>query len=366
MPQKGNICTVMHENFLQQALTLAQQRRGFCSPNPSVGAVLVKNNTIIAQANHHAAGEAHAEVAALAQAGEDARGATLYVTLQPCSHWGLTPPCVDSIIEAGVSAVYYGYADPNAVSVCRSREKLTEAGIANELIHVPEITEFYRSYHYWLTHKKPWVTAKLALSLDGKIAGAQGEPLTITADEASVWTHQCRWHTDAILTSVKTVNHDDPRLTARLADQSVAKPIFIVDSALSLNLPRQLQREQAQITVFHAPNADAERQRRLQDAGLQCVPIPVDAHGQLDLSALLLTVGSRGYHDVWVEAGGRLFSGLWRAGQLNRALLYIAAKTFGARAQSAFDLPMDLGEGARVINWRPLGRDGMCTIEWES
>jgi diaminohydroxyphosphoribosylaminopyrimidine deaminase / 5-amino-6-(5-phosphoribosylamino)uracil reductase len=366
MPQKGNICTVMHENFLQQALALAQQRRGFCSPNPSVGAVLVKNNTVIAQANHHAAGEVHGEVAALTQAGERARGATLYVTLQPCSHWGLTPPCVDSIIKAGVSTVYYGYADPNEVSVCRSSEKLTEAGIVNELVHLPEITEFYRSYYYWLMHKKPWVTAKLALSLDGKIAGSQGEPLTITGEQARAWTHQCRLHTDAILTSANTVNRDDPRLTARVAGQVVTKPIFIVDSALTLTLPRRLQREQPQITVFHAPEVDADRQHRLQDAGLQCVPIPVEQHGQLDLAAILLTIGNRGYHDVWVEAGGRLFSGLWRAGQLNRALLYIAAKTFGSQAQSAFTLPMELSERARVISWQPLGQDGMCTIEWEN
>src|SRR3989344_2995168 len=167
----------MYQDYLKRALKLAEKRRGFCSPNPAVGAVVVKDGKIIGEGWHEKAGAPHAEVMALASAGSSAAGGILYVTLEPCSHTGRTPPCTDLIIKTGIKAVYYGFKDSNLTVSGQGEFYLKSAGIACEQIELPEINAFYRSYAHWLKTKKPWVTAKIALSLDEKIASVDGKPL---------------------------------------------------------------------------------------------------------------------------------------------------------------------------------------------
>ncbi len=190
--------STISDQYIKKTLTLAEQRRGFCAPNPAVGAVVVKNEKIIGSGAHQQCGEPHAEVLALQAAGEAARGATLYVSLEPCCHWGRTPPCSELIIQSGISAVYYAYRDPNPAVAGQGAEKLRAAGIDCHYVAMPEADDFYASYYYWTEHHRPRVTAKIALSLDSKIAGVNGQPLTITGVPLQQYTHHGRQHSDAL------------------------------------------------------------------------------------------------------------------------------------------------------------------------
>src|SRR3990167_7826390 len=210
-----------HDYYLNEALVLAKKRRGFCAPNPSVGAVIVKNRKMIGSANHWAAGYFHAERQALMEIGKKAKGASLYVTLEPCCHWGKTPPCTDIIIHSGIKKVFYAARDPNPIISGKGIQILKSAGILCEQIKLPAIDLFYQSYYYWTQHHLPWVTAKLAMSLDGKIAGPQGEPVSLTGAQLNTFTHQSRRESDAILTTVNTIIHDDPQMNVRLHDEII-------------------------------------------------------------------------------------------------------------------------------------------------
>src|SRR3990167_2136538 len=172
--------TQQHIHRLKQALSLAESQRGFCAPNPSVGALVVKEGELIAEGVHRGPMKPHAEVEAIHHAGNQAEGASLYVTLEPCCHWGRTPPCTDLIVKSRIKAVYYAFQDPNPKVAGQGAKQLQAAGIECHSVELPEVTDFYRSYHYWIREGRPWVTAKLAISLDGKIAGPHGEPVSLT------------------------------------------------------------------------------------------------------------------------------------------------------------------------------------------
>jgi diaminohydroxyphosphoribosylaminopyrimidine deaminase/5-amino-6-(5-phosphoribosylamino)uracil reductase len=181
----------MHEQFLLVALEQAWLGRGFCAPNPSVGAVAVQNGKIIAQAWHQSAGKPHAEQLVLSQLPTNQNDITLYVTLEPCNHWGKTPPCVDAIIQYGIKRVVYAYSDPNPVVAANKTPHLLEQhGI--EVVHhpLPVINDFYHSYRHWSTTKRPFLTAKMAQTFDGKIAGPEGERVTLSNSLCSEFTHK--------------------------------------------------------------------------------------------------------------------------------------------------------------------------------
>ncbi|WP_304985754.1 bifunctional diaminohydroxyphosphoribosylaminopyrimidine deaminase/5-amino-6-(5-phosphoribosylamino)uracil reductase RibD [Coxiella-like endosymbiont] len=180
------------EVYLKQALEFAEIRRGFCAPNPAVGAILVKDNKIISTGFHKRNGLPHAEVEAINSAGENVKGADLYVTLEPCCHYGKTPPCTDLIIKTGIKSVYYSLADPNPNVFNKGAQALKQAGIDCFLLEIPEIKSFYKSYSYWTANKRSWITIKLALSLDGKIAGIKGKPVALTGEELKLYTHEFR------------------------------------------------------------------------------------------------------------------------------------------------------------------------------
>jgi len=213
--------------YLEQALQMAQLRRGFCAPNPSVGAVIVSGETIISRGHHVAAGHPHAEVDALKKLPTVPKDARMFVTLEPCCHYGKTPPCTNAIIEAGIKEVIYAFRDPNPIVAGKGELVLQEAGIDCRQVSHPEIDRFYQSYAYWQANKKPWVTAKLAMTLNGKIAKEKGEPIAITSPALQEVTHQLRKQADGILTTVKTILADDPQLNA---------PDFLRFSAVSFGL----------------------------------------------------------------------------------------------------------------------------------
>lgn len=352
-----------HNEYLSQALQLAALRRGFCAPNPAVGALLVKGNEILAQGYHLGSGHSHAEVEVLTPLGiEHSQGATLYVTLEPCCHWGKTPPCTELIIKQGIKKVFYGYADPNPLVAGKGAQQLREAGIECQLLNMDSITDFYRSYAHWWQYKTPWVTAKIALSLDGKIAGPQGNPVAITGAALQNFTHQWRKQSDAILTSAKTINADNPQLNVRLNGQTFRKPIYILDTHLSLSLNAQIFKTAEKIIIFHGPQIAAARLTALQALNAQCVAIPVDASG-LNLSAVIKYIGNAGVHDLWVEAGGKCFAALITQKLVQRSFIYQSEKSLGTAAQAAFATDFNLAALLQHTHAQQFGNDKLYAIE---
>ena len=361
-----------HTHHLLCALALAQVGQGRCAPNPAVGAVVVHEGRVIAEAAHQGAGSAHAEVAALETLrAAQARGATVYVTLEPCCHHGKTPPCTDYLIARGVGAVVYGLRDPNYQVAGQGAAQLRAAGIACTQHPLPEIQDFYASYTYWQRTQRPRVTAKLALSIDGKIAAPGGGPTPITGPELQHYTHTLRDRSDALLTTARTVIADDPQYNVRLPDQPIrTKKLYVLDSGLSLPVQARVVTTTAALTLFYraegmAPELHALQERVLlwEKQGVRCIALPSDP--TQGLLTVLQQIGADGIHDLWVEAGARCFASLVGARLLHRALLYVSPKVLGAEAISGFEGMMDLRAHATQVCWRPYGSEVVCDIRWE-
>lgn len=351
-----------HTDYLLQALSLADSRRGFCSPNPAVGAIIVNNHKVIAEGLHFAAGQSHAEVDALSKlAPGESKSATLYVTLEPCCHQGKTPPCTDAIIQAGIHHVIYAYDDPNPVVREKSIDQLRAAKIRVTKISLPEIDQFYESYAYWCQHKKPLVTAKLALSLDAKIAGPKGATIRITGAELEQLTHHARLKKDAILTTHKTVESDDPLLNVRLFGTESLKPVYILDRRLQSDPTKRIFQTGAPITLLHASSCKQSLVTQWQERGVNCLVIQHD-RTTLVLSDVMTKLGELGVHDLWVEAGGKLFESLIQEKLTHRAMLYIAAKTLGKNALNGFSATENIFQLAKSIKWEAIGDDVVCGI----
>lgn len=351
-----------HHNFLLEALELAKIRRGFCAPNPSVGAVIVKNNEIIAKGYHLGVGSMHAEVDALKKLDDsiDLKDAIIYVTLEPCNHWGRTPPCTDAIINSGIKHVVYGYRDPNPVVDGKGQSALDKAGIKSEHIPLPEINEFYESYRHWHTTKKPFITGKIAMTLDGKIAGKNGERIQITGAELNQFTHSCRKNSDAILTTVKTIINDDPLLNARCNNEIIAKNIYILDSQLKFPDNAKIINTAKKITLFHSKNVSETRQNELAEKGINCIVVDLNNDG-LDLDQVIKKIGEEGVHDLWVEAGGKCFSAFVNKKLCQKVYIYIAPFTLD-EGLKAFTTCMDFR--ADKTQWRQVENDVLCEMCW--
>lgn len=327
----------MHETYLKQALTLAQIRRGFCVPNPSVGAVVVRDNKIIAEGYHWGSGHPHAEVEALNKINGEITDATLYVTLEPCCHTNKkTPPCTELIITRGIKKVIYGFRDPNPQVSGLGEKRLRSMGIDCIYLNSPEINEFYRSYQFWWQTGKPFVTAKLALTLDGKIAGPNGQRINITGPEAQLFTHQQRKLSDAILTTAKTILCDDPLLNVRLPEGEFSKPIYILDRGNLTPKNAKVFQTATKVTIIN----------------------------ESDLNNVLHQIGRDGIHDLWIEAGGKCFSAFIKSNLVQRAYLYVAPKWLGENAQTAFIEQHDIFAAAKQKSWRVLGEDVVCELLW--
>lgn len=344
-----------HAYFLELALREAQKRRGFCAPNPAVGAIVVKDNQVLATGYHFAAGYPHAEVEALKHLDlEQTQGATLYVTLEPCSHYGRTPPCTHLLIEKKINAVYYGYKDPNPMVSGRGAAQLQAAGMICQHIPSPQIDEFYQSYHDWIQYQLPRVTAKLAMSLNGKIAGKNGERITLTGEALQRYTHQWRKQSDAILTTCKTILYDNPQLNIRLNDSCYQKPIYILDRYLTLPSTAQIFDTAEKLTVFYQKEIntfpDYYRQKKVR-----CVAVEQE-DSKLNLQQILKIIGQDGVHDLWLEAGGQCFQSLLLQGLLYRAIIYIAPRWLDDTMQSAFNTGLDLTQFGS-IHWEGVGED---------
>lgn len=340
----------MNKNFLLKTLQLAKKRRGFCAPNPSVGAVIVKGNKIISEGYHFVPGQPHAETIAIKKAGEQAKNSTLYVSLEPCSHQGRTPPCVKTIIAAKIQHVFFAYKDPNPDVSGNGQRILQQAGIPCEQLNIPEINQFYRSYYHWIRYKKPWVTAKIAVSLDGKIS-FQNKPAAITHEQANAFTHQLRRSSDAILTSINTVLNDDPQLNARCNNETIAKNIYVLDRQLQFPFNARLLNTAKNLTLFHDQSI-----KPINHPRIRCVGISMDGN-HLDLKNALDKIGNDGIHDLWVEVGSQYFNTLLQQQLVNEVYFYISRKILGDDAKAAFTQLFPFKTQFQHASWQKLGED---------
>ncbi|MES2997919.1 MAG: bifunctional diaminohydroxyphosphoribosylaminopyrimidine deaminase/5-amino-6-(5-phosphoribosylamino)uracil reductase RibD [Pseudomonadota bacterium] len=352
------------EHYLKQALALAELRRGFCAPNPCVGAVLVKDERIIASGTHWASGFPHAEADALNKIDARlARDATLYVTLQPCCHSAKkTPPCSQLLIEKGIAKVVYGFQDPNPAVGDHADKQLQQAGIICIQQSLPEINHFYASYQFWWQHQRPFVTAKLAISLDGKIAGEHGQCIQLTGETAQQFTHQQRQRADAILTTAKTIFRDNPLLNVRTDGKLLAKPLAILDSELRLSGTENIFNSAKKIILFHKANLPVTTLTKYNRDNVRLISVKQDSQG-LNLFDVLKKLGQEGCHDLWVEAGGHCFQTLAQNQLLQCAFIYVAPQWLGQEAQTAFSNP-NVFLGANTAPPHLLGSDVCFKFNW--
>lgn len=351
-------------HFLKLALKQAKINQGFCFPNPSVGSIIVDvDKNIISVGYHLGLGFPHAEINALQKLGNNIpKNCTMYVTLEPCCHWGRTPPCVDAIIHAGIKRVVYALQDPNPLVSGNGVAILKNAGIICDYIPISSITEFYEAYIHWHTTKLPYVTAKIALSLNGAIAQESGKPAQITGSALKKFTHQSRMIYDAVLTSSETIIQDNPQLNVRLAKKKLAKPIYIVDSHLRLPLHAEIFKTAKSITIFHAKNANTIAKAKLINQGVKCAEIKHTAEG-LCLKEVLRYIGKEGVHSLWVEAGGKLFTNLFENKLLQQAYIYISLRWLH-HGKIAFPKGISLDDIAKQVLWRQFGNDVLCDIRF--
>jgi len=350
----------MHNQFLLAALDQAWLGRGICAPNPAVGAVAVQNGSIIAQASHRGCGTPHAEQLLLAQLPSNMLGITVYVSLEPCNHWGKTPPCVDAIIQYGVAQVVYAYRDPNPVVQANDTSALLrQHGIDVLYMPLPEVDRFYESYRHWTLTHKPWVTAKIAQTFDGKIAGALGARTSLSNELCHHFTHTQRQHTDIILTTARTIATDDPQLNVRLSQEVKAKPVAILDRTLSLDAQATVLSTAARCHIYH------DAQYPVRRAHPRCSYHAIPTHlSELDLNAILHHLGSLGYHDVWVEAGGRLFGALHQAKLVNRTHVYLVPLMLGEKGVPVCQ-QAGIFNQANTLSWLPMGNNMIASLDWE-
>ena len=318
-------------SHMEHALTLARRASGSVSPNPAVGAVVVKDCQVVGEGWTQPLGQEHAEVVALRQAGSKAAGASLYTTLEPCSHYGRTPPCVEAIIESGISSVRAAIVDPNPRVNGSGLAALGDAGIETTVGEKEEeAREVVESYAKFITHGLPFVTAKFAMSLDGKIAAHTGDSRWITGKDARRYVHELRATADAIMAGINTVLADDPRLTARRdgASPLERQPLrVLVDSTGRTPTAARLMAEPGSTLVAVARVSDSTR-RRLVKAGAEVEFLPAD-DGRVDLSALLRHLGQRDITSILVEGGGTLLGSLFDNRLVDKVVAFIAPTIVG-------------------------------------
>lgn len=342
---------------LWNALRLAERGLYTTTPNPRVGCILVRNGEVVGEGWHERAGEAHAEVMALREAGDRARGATAYVTLEPCSHHGRTPPCADALIEAGVRRVVAAMQDPNPRVSGRGLERLRAAGIEVDCgAFEDEARDLNIGFVTRMQFGRPWVRMKIAATLDGKTALENGASQWITGPQARRDGHAWRARACALLTGIGTVKEDDPLLTVRDVPTSRQPPRIVVDSRMEIDRDAKIL-SQGKVLLFAARD-DAERRAALEDRGVEVVVMP-DANGKVDLRQLIVECARREFNELHVEAGFKLNGSLMREGLIDELVVYLAPSIVGDRARGMFALPaLDTLAGKTELSLYDLCRVG--------
>jgi diaminohydroxyphosphoribosylaminopyrimidine deaminase/5-amino-6-(5-phosphoribosylamino)uracil reductase len=346
--------------FMDRALELAARGMYTTMPNPRVGCVVVKDGAIVGEGWHEKAGLPHAEVHALQMAGEKARGATTYVTLEPCSHTGRTPPCADALVSAGVARVVVAMQDPNPLVAGKGIARLQSAGIEVVVgLRQAEARELNLGFVSRMTRGRPWIRSKIAMSLDGRTALANGTSQWITGIEARTDGHHWRARSCAMLTGYGTVKKDNPALTVRLVESPRNPLRIVVDNRLESSIDAKVF-EGGNVWVATV-NPDVAQHRRYQDAGAEVHVVPASSNGRVDFTALALLLGQHEINEVTVEAGARLNGALLQAGVIDEYVFYVAPTLLGEGAQGVADLPplQDLSQrhDLDILSVAAMGRD---------
>lgn len=334
------------ELYMARALKLAARGRFTTHPNPNVGCVIVKDGEIVGEGYHHRAGEPHAEVHALRMAGEKAQGATAYVTLEPCSHHGRTPPCCDALIAAGVARVVAAMQDPNPQVAGRGLYRLQQAGIdVSHGLMMSEVEQLNKGFLKRMRTGFPYLQLKLGASLDGRTAMASGESQWITSPQARRDVQRLRAQSHAILTSSATVLADDPQLTVRWSElgestqasypqENLRQPIRIVlDSQNQVTPEHCIVQQPGETWIIRAKD-----DTRSWPESVRSIKVP-EHNGHVDLVVLMMQLGKQQINSIWVEAGPTLAGALLQAGLVDELIVYVAPKLLGSDARGLCVLP---------------------------
>ena len=314
--------------FMKKAIDLARLGMNMTSPNPRVGCVLVKNGKIIGSGYHRKFGLPHAEIEALNSASESVRGSTAFVTLEPCTHFGKTPPCSKRLISEGIKRVVVASKDPNpqdGIEILRKNRIDVTTGVLEE-----EAEELIKGYIKWTVEKRPFITAKVAISWDGKIATKTGESRWITSDESREWAMRLRGENDAIIVGVRTVNCDNPLLTYRLKEPLANQPLrVVIDGGFEINLKSGILGENTLIITL--PEADAEKKRQIEDRGAEVVEIKGEG-GIIPPDKIAEHLYSRNIMSAVIEGGGTTTGNFLTAGRIDRVIFIVAPLLLGGSA----------------------------------
>ncbi len=346
--------------YMARALTLAQHGLYSTDPNPRVGCVLVRDHQIIGEGWHERAGEAHAEIKALEAAGTRARGATAYVTLEPCCHHGRTPPCTDALLNAGITRMVAAMADPNPQVAGRGLAQLRAAGVDVDCgLLEPEARALNPGFIQRMTQGRPFVRIKLAMSLDGRTALASGESQWLTGEAARQDVQRLRARSSAILTGIGTVLADDPRLNVRLPEAARQPLRAILDTELRTPPTAKILQRPGSALIFTAA-ADLTAQAPLQATGAEIAVIP-RCDERLSLPEIMAELARRECNELHVECGPTLAGALLQAGLMDELVIYLAPLLLGDRARGLFQLPELLNMQERreleILEMRAVGPD---------
>jgi diaminohydroxyphosphoribosylaminopyrimidine deaminase / 5-amino-6-(5-phosphoribosylamino)uracil reductase len=317
---------ISHKKYMDIAIQLAEKGRGFVSPNPLVGCIIVKRGKIVGRGHHKNYGEAHAEINALKSAGKKAKNATMYVNIEPCSHWGKTSPCTEKIVEAGIREVVCGMEDPNPLvdgyKELKFRGLKTRIGILRD--RARKMNEVYIKY---MKTKRPFVILKLAMSLDGKIATSTGDSKYITGKEARKYVHQMRHDSDAIMVGINTIVRDNPLLDSRLVNGKNPTKI-IVDSTLKISEKAKVLKDPSKVIIATTNKAPKKKIDKLHQKGVQVLVLKPKA-GLVDLKELMKELGKSGITPIIIEGGAELSGNAIKEGIVDKILIFTAPKILG-------------------------------------
>ena len=348
------------EHYMKIALKLAQKGRGYVSPNPLVGAVIVKEYKVIGRGYHQRCGENHAEINALKNASEDVAGSTLYVTLEPCCHEGKTPPCIDSIIKHKIARVVIGTIDSNPLVSCQGINHLQSCGIEVKTgVLERECRELNEVFFHFMERKLPFVTMKYAQTLDGRIATATGQSKWISSAASLKFTHKLRASHDAILVGVGTVIKDNPELNVRLVRGR--NPLrIIVDSALKIPAKSKVMQNLSQNKTILATikKASDPQFQKLTNLGAEIITVAADKQGNVDLNKLLKILAKRNISSVLIEGGAKIITSILINNLANRFVTVIAPKIIGKGIEAVGDLKIHNLDLAKKLSIRKITKSG--------
>ena len=355
MAKKSSNRDEADRRYMQMALDLARKGAGRTSPNPMVGAVLVRGGTVVGAGYHRKAGADHGEIAALKRAGKKARGATLYLNLEPCSHHGRTPPCAPALVRAGVKRVVAGMADPNPLVAGRGLRMLRRAGIEVRAgVLEGECRRLNEAFVKYITRRLPFVILKIAASLDGRIAASSGDSRWITGPEARRRAHEIRNQVDAVMVGVGTVAADDPRLTCRIPGGR--DPVrIILDRRLRIPLKARVLRERGKTILVVGPRVPGNKRKAVEKLGAEVWRLPVIG-GTIPLAAVLKEMGKRGMTSLMIEGGAATAGRALVERVVDKICFFYAPKLIGGDG-----VAMTAGLGVRKMKQARLLKD--MTVE---